>query len=65
MYADDIQLYFVSDPAIPGDRERALDRLKICIQEIRSWVLIHVHELKLNDNKTEYIFFLILISTYR
>ena len=55
MYADDTQLYVVFDPAIPGDRERALDRLKICIQKIRYWMLIH--ELKLNDDKTEYNIF--------
>ena len=55
MYEDDTQLYVVFDPAIPGDRERALDRLTRCIQEIRSWMLIH--ELKLNDEKTECIFF--------
>ena len=41
MYADDTQLYVVFDPAIPGDRERALDRLKRCIQKLRSRMLIH------------------------
>ena len=55
MYADDTQLYVVSDPAILGDRERALDRPKRCIQVIRSWMLIHV--LKLNDDKKAYIIF--------
>ena len=53
MYADDTQLYVVFDPAIIGDRERALDRLKRGIQEIQSGMLIH--ELNLNDDKTEYI----------
>ena len=55
IYADDTQLYIMFDPSIPGDREHALEKLKKCIQEIRAWMLIH--ELKLNDDKTEFIIF--------
>ena len=55
IYADDTQLYVSFDPTIPGDRERALARLKSCIAEIRAWML--THELKLNDNKTEFNIF--------
>ena len=55
IYADDTQLYVVFDPSIPGDCERALCRLKNCIKEIRAWML--THELKLNDDKTEYIIY--------
>ena len=43
------------DPSIPEDQERALARLKICIAEIRAWML--THELMLNDDKTEFIIF--------
>ena len=55
IYADDTQLYVLFDPTIPGDRERALARLKSCIAEIRACML--THELKLNDDKTEFIIF--------
>ena len=55
IYADDTQLYVSFDPTTPGDRERALARLKSCIAEIRAWML--THELKLNDNKTEFFIF--------
>ena len=52
---DDTQLYITFDPSIPGDREHALEKLKKCIQEIRAWMFIQ--ELKLNDDKTEFIIF--------
>ena len=50
-YADDIQLYVIFDPAIPGDRERAIARMEACVKDIREWMA--PWWLKLNDDKTE------------
>jgi hypothetical protein len=55
-YADDIQLYVTFDPSIPGDRERAVERLTACIKELRQWMI--AHWLKLNDGKTELVMFM-------
>ena len=55
-YADDIQLYVTFDPSIPGDRERAVERLTACIKELRQWMM--AHWLKLNDGKTELVMFM-------
>ena len=46
-YADDIQLYVEYDPAVPGAREEAIQRLEACIKEIQIWMSIRM--LKLND----------------
>ena len=37
-YADDIQLYVIFDPSLPGDRERAIRRMEACVKEIRLWM---------------------------
>ena len=50
-YADGTQLYITLYQSIPGDRDHALEKWKICI----AWMLIH--ELKLHDDKTESIIF--------
>ena len=55
-YADDIQLYTIFDPCIPGDRERAVEGLTACVKELRQWMV--AHWLKLNDDKTEMIMFM-------
>ena len=34
-YADDIQLYVIFDPSLPGDRKRAIRRMEACVKEIR------------------------------
>ena len=49
-YADDIQLYTIFDPCIPGDREQAVEGLTACVKELRQWMV--AHWLKLNDDKT-------------
>ena len=49
IYADDTQLYVSFGPSIPGDRERALARLKSCIAKIKAWML--------TDDKTEFNIF--------
>ena len=40
-------------PSKAGDKENCIKRLKICIPEIREWMI--VNKLKLNDDKTEFI----------
>ena len=55
-YADDIQLYVIFDPAIPGDRERAIARMEACVKDIREWMARWW--LKLNDDKTEMLIFM-------
>ena len=55
-YADDVQLYTVFNPGVPGDREQAVERLTACIKELRQWMI--VRWLKLNDDKTEMIMFM-------
>ena len=55
-YADDIQLYVTFNPSIPGDKERAIERLTACIKELRQWMI--ARWLKLNDSKTELVIFM-------
>lgn len=55
-FADDMQLYTSFDPSVPGDRARAVEQLTICISELRRWLTSRW--LKLNDSKTELIFFM-------
>ena len=55
-YADDIQLYVIFDPVIPGSRERAIARMEACVKDIRK--LIAQWWLKLNDDKTEMLIFM-------
>ena len=37
-YADDLQLFLIFYPNIPGDRERAAAQMEACVQEIRQWM---------------------------
>ena len=53
---DDIQLYVIFDPSVPGDREQAIRRMEACVKEIRLWMASRW--LKLNDDKTELSSFL-------
>ena len=55
-YADDIQLYVIFDPSVPGDRERAIRRMEACVKEIRLWMASRW--LKLNDDKTDLAIFM-------
>ena len=50
LYADDTQLYVSCDPE---NVDTAVERLEACIEEIRVWM--SVNNLKLNDNKTEFV----------
>jgi hypothetical protein len=51
-YADDVQIYVIFDPKIPGDAACALFKLTRCIEELRNW--LNDNMLKLNDSKTEF-----------
>ena len=55
-YADDIQLYVIFDPSVPGDRGRAIRRMEACDKEIRLWMASRW--LNLNDDKTELAIFM-------
>ena len=52
-FADDIQLYVSYNPAESDELNYAKIQLIQCIDEIRAWMLLH--QLKLNDNKTEFM----------
>ena len=52
-YADDQHNYFAFSPNTPGDKDRCLEKLETCIQDIRIWIRTNL--LKLNDEKTEFI----------
>ena len=52
IYADDTQAYL---PFNPGEENLAVQKLELCLQEIRYWMA--QNWLKLNDAKTEFILF--------
>ena len=52
LYADDTQLYIAFPPE---DSEQAMEKLELCIEDIRRWM--GQHYLKLNDTKTEFMMF--------
>ena len=53
-YADDNQLYLSFKPSPEGHSQtEAMNKLANCISAVRRWML--VHNLKINDSKTEFI----------
>jgi hypothetical protein len=52
IYADDIQIYLVVDPTVPGDVQCALFRLSKCVDDIQHWMV--ENKLRLNEDKTEF-----------
>ena len=52
IYADDTQVYVAFDPRIDGECERALNKLQICVRQIKSWM--SQNKLHLNQEKTEF-----------
>ncbi|KAI0210193.1 putative RNA-directed DNA polymerase from transposon BS [Lamellibrachia satsuma] len=52
-FADDIQLYVSYNPMLSDELENAKQLIIQCIAEIRAWMLLH--QLKLNNEKTEFI----------
>ena len=55
LYVDNTQLYMTFDNDIPISKDTAPSQMECCIEEIRSW--IHLNELKLNGDKTEFLHF--------
>ena len=56
-YADDIQLYASYNPAVLGDQAETVRQLTDCIREVGQWMTLRM--LKLNDDKTEMITFIL------
>ena len=54
LYADDTQIYVTFNIDDNIDRKITLTKIEKCIAEIRAWMVIH--RLKLNDDKTEYVY---------
>ena len=54
LYADDTQIYITFKIDDPEHQHAARLKIEACIAEIRAWMIIY--RLKLNDDKTEYIF---------
>ncbi len=54
LYADDSQLYPACDNSESSSIKVALTKLETCIDDIRQWM--PNNHLKLNDNKTEFLF---------
>ena len=52
IYADDVQIYIVFNPKIPGDAVCAIFKLTACVEELRAWLTKNM--LKLNETKTEF-----------
>ena len=52
-FADDTQLYVSYNPMMSDELENAKQLIIQCIAEIRAWMLLH--QLKLNNEKTEFI----------
>jgi len=55
LYADDTQLYIAFCPKTNGDLYISVERLQVCIKDIRNWMTTNY--LKLNEDKTEFIMF--------
>jgi len=49
-YADDSQLFVFARP-VQAQVDKAVDRVRLCVHDIRIWMRNHF--LKLNDGKTE------------
>ena len=56
LYADDTQICITFRIDDLEDQHAARLKIEACIAEIRAWMIIH--RLQLNDDKTEYIFFI-------
>ena len=54
LYADDTQIYVTLNIDDNIDRKIALTKIEKWTAKIRAWMVIH--RLKLNDDKTEYVY---------
>jgi hypothetical protein len=51
-YADDMQIYSEFHPKIPGDCDRVLHKLALCVSRVSAWML--QNGLQINRGKTEF-----------
>ena len=51
-YADDVRIYAIFNPNVPGDAACAIFKLSKYVEEVRNWLKENM--LKLNDSKTEF-----------
>ena len=61
IYADDTQIYCSFETSVAGDLEHAQSKLEECVHDINTWML---HNLKLNDNKTEILGYPTMVLNY-
>ena len=61
LYADDTQIYITFHISNDADRKAALAKIEACVAEICAWMVIH--RLKLNDDKTEFVYLVSLNNT--
>ena len=59
IYADDIQIYLLVDPAVPGDVVCGMFKISRCVEDINSWMIRN--KLKLNPDKTEFFYYVIIL----
>ena len=52
IYAYDTQLYVTFDPRTSGAYDAAINKLQICIAQIKDWMLFN--KLQLNQSKTDF-----------
>ena len=61
LYADDTQIYITFHISNDTDRKAALAKIEACVAEIRARMVMH--RLKLNDDKTEFVYLVSLNKT--
>ena len=57
LYTDDTQIYITFHISRPNDADREAAKnaqIEACVAEIRAWMVMH--RLKLNDDKTEFVY---------
>ena len=61
LYADDTQIYITFHISNDTDRKAELAEIEACVAEIRAWMV--KHRLKLNDDKTDFVYLVSLNNT--
>ena len=59
-YADDVQIYAIFNPNVPGDAACAIFKLLKCVEEVHNWLKDNMF--KLNDSNAEVFHFIITLS---
>ena len=61
LYTDDTLIYITFHISNAADRRAALAKIEASVAEIRAWMVMH--RLKLNDDKTEFVYLVSLSNT--